>query len=394
MERTERTMLYTAPHYYRKFRCTAAACTDTCCAGWQIMIDDKSLKKYKKIPGAFGNRMKNSVDWKEGSFLQYEGRCAFLNEENLCDLYAEAGEHMLCKTCRMYPRHIEEYEGIRELSLSLSCPEAARLILGCQEPVRFLNREDEKEESYAEFDFFFFTKLMDVRETMIEILQDREEAIDFRIGKVLALAHDVQRRIKREELFEIDQLLERYQKENNREKFREKLEKIRQKTLPRYEIMSQMFESFEELEVLKADWKPYIESVRRTLFAQGEAVYLEAFAQFEQEAFRETRWQICLEQLMVYFLFTYFCGAVYDGQAYEKVKFAVVSTMLIQEMVFGKFWEDGSFPAEEELVEIAHRYAKEVEHSDTNLRRFEELFQSKESFRLLPLLSVTQRAER
>ena len=36
---------------------------------------------------------------------------------------------MFCKTCRQYPRHEEEYENVRELSLSLSCPEAARMIL-------------------------------------------------------------------------------------------------------------------------------------------------------------------------------------------------------------------------------------------------------------------------
>ena len=62
---------------------------------------------------------------------------ALFNEENLCDLYAEKGEKMLCRTCRMYPRHIEEYEGIREISLSLSCVEAAKIILGGKEPVRF-----------------------------------------------------------------------------------------------------------------------------------------------------------------------------------------------------------------------------------------------------------------
>ena len=48
MERIEGNMLYTVPHYYRKFQCTASACTDTCCAGWQIMIDDKSLRKYRE----------------------------------------------------------------------------------------------------------------------------------------------------------------------------------------------------------------------------------------------------------------------------------------------------------------------------------------------------------
>ena len=133
---------------------------------------------------------------------------------------------MLCRTCRMYPRHIEEYEGIREISLSLSCVEAAKIILGGKEPVRFLNKEDDREETYESFDFFLFTKLMDVREAMIGILQDRKESMEVRIVKVLAIAHDVQRRIRGEALFEIDQLLERYQKEKNLERFREKLDKF------------------------------------------------------------------------------------------------------------------------------------------------------------------------
>ena len=99
-------------------------------------------------------------------------------------------------------------------------------------------------------------------------------------------------------------------KEKNRERFREKLEKIRPKSRSRYEIMSQMFQVFGKLEVLKADWKPYIESVEQKLFGQGEAFYQEAFARFEREVCKEERWEIYLEQLMVYFLFTYFCGAI------------------------------------------------------------------------------------
>ena len=133
-------MLYTYPHYYRKFQCIASECEDTCCAGWEIMIDDKALEKYKKAKGPVGNRLKNSINWKEGSFLQYHHRCAFLNDENLCDLYTEMGPDSLCRTCRMYPRHVEEFEGSREYSLCLSCMEAAKIILGCEEKVQFLKR--------------------------------------------------------------------------------------------------------------------------------------------------------------------------------------------------------------------------------------------------------------
>lgn len=35
-------MLYTRPDYYKEFTCTAKQCEDTCCAGWQIVIDSAS----------------------------------------------------------------------------------------------------------------------------------------------------------------------------------------------------------------------------------------------------------------------------------------------------------------------------------------------------------------
>lgn len=40
-------MLYTRPDYYKEFTCTAEQCEDTCCAGWQIVIDSASMKKYR-----------------------------------------------------------------------------------------------------------------------------------------------------------------------------------------------------------------------------------------------------------------------------------------------------------------------------------------------------------
>ena len=102
-------MRYIKPHYYDAFKCIADQCPETCCAGWQIVIDEDSLEKYSRIENSFGNRIRNSVDWEEGIFYQYDRRCAFLNEKNLCDLQSELGEEALCDTCRRYPRHVEEY---------------------------------------------------------------------------------------------------------------------------------------------------------------------------------------------------------------------------------------------------------------------------------------------
>ena len=153
-------MRYTFPDYYREFHCTADRCEDTCCAGWQIVIDPAALKNYreivrggknrvtgKKAAPDFRKRMGKSINWRAGVFRQNdEKRCAFLGDKNLCDLYAALGEKSLCRTCSRYPRHIEEFENVREVTLSVSCPEAARLLMNKQTPASFYAVEREGEE--------------------------------------------------------------------------------------------------------------------------------------------------------------------------------------------------------------------------------------------------------
>ena len=203
-------MKFIKPNFYDAFHCTAAACSDTCCAGWQIVADEAALKKYKKVTGSFRKRLRKSINWKEGTFKQDRNkRCAILNDENLCDMYKALGEKSLCRTCKMYPRHVEEFEDVREMTLSVSCPEVARILLGKKEPVRFLTYESNKEEEYDDFDPFLYSKLVDARKVMIDILQDRSKRLALRVGLVLAIAHDLQVRIKREDIFSIDDVFEK-----------------------------------------------------------------------------------------------------------------------------------------------------------------------------------------
>ena len=167
-------MLYTIPDYYKEFACIADKCEDTCCAGWQIVIDKETLKKYTKVKGDFRKRLWTSVDWFQKSFKQdKDKRCAFLNEKNLCDLYLSQGEEGFCKTCREYPRHTEEFEGVREITLSISCPEVARILMNRMEPVRFLSEEKEGDEEFEDFDPFLYSILEDARKEMISYSSSR-----------------------------------------------------------------------------------------------------------------------------------------------------------------------------------------------------------------------------
>lgn len=381
-------MQVTIPHYYREFRCIAADCPDTCCAGWQIVIDDKTRKKYKKTKGPFGNRLHNSIDWKASSFQRYHQRCAFLNEENLCDIYTEAGPKLLCKTCRNYPRHIEEYEGLREISLSLSCPEAARIILGCKEPVRFLYGEKEsKEERYRDFDFLLFDKLLDARDVIVRLLQNRKADIRVRMAMILAFGHDLQQRIDRKRIFEADALLERYGREDAYKWFENKLKQY-EDTEQRQIIKKCMFEQIDEFEVLRRDWPDYTKAVRKKVFGINQVEYKIRDREFQQVLDNSEEFSIQMEQILVYFIFTYFCGAVYDGDGYVKVKMAVISSLWIRDMVQAYWMEHGSLPEFEELLRIVWRYSRELEHSEPNLHKIEEILGKEELFSLENFLKV------
>ena len=296
-------MLYTIPDYYKEFSCVADACEDTCCAGWQIVIDDKSKEKYKKVKGEFRRRLLHSINWKEGVFKQSKDkRCAFLNENNLCDMYTALGSKSLCKTCRLYPRHVEEFEGIREISLSLSCPEVAKILLSKKEQVKFLSFEKEGDEEYEDFDLLLHSKLADAREVMIRILQDRSLSVEMRTVLVLAIAHDMQGRINREEIFGCDEVLDKYQTDTAKEFVKAKIDEWKMNPSKNYQFAKENFKLLHELELLKEDWYVTLVETEKLLY-QNEDMYLllrDGFKMWRKEHLED--WDIICEQILVYFV--------------------------------------------------------------------------------------------
>lgn len=363
-------MYYRKPHYYEKFFCTADQCPDTCCAGWQIVIDENSLEKYSNVSGDFGIRLLNSINWREGIFEQYEKRCSFLNAENLCDIYKELGADALCDTCRLYPRHIEEFENLREFSLSLSCPVAAKMILQCQEPVRFLEEEDEKEEceeDFEDFDFLLFDCLLEVREKLFSIVQNRTIPIEKRMYCVLKIAKNLQTALDEGELFERDFMAEiELCLQEKAEDFSGNL----------YEIVQAFRKDLLRLEVLREEWKTNLKAADN-LFQKGETWYVEKRDRYKAEiknTIGQEQWDIYKEQLLMFFLYTYFCGAVYDDMIYSKGVLSVISVFWIEEITFWSWAADEGQIEEKNLLETAYRYAREIEHSDENLNLLEEIF--------------------
>lgn len=167
------------PDYYKEFRCIAGECKNSCCIGWEIDIDEGSLARFQKTEGAFGERLRANISY-DGAphfILGENERCPFLNEDNLCDMILELGEDCLCGICREHPRFYNELPGRIEAGIGMCCEEAARIILGREEKTRLeISGKAECED-----------EIIALRDEAISALQNREESIDKRCEKLLAL---------------------------------------------------------------------------------------------------------------------------------------------------------------------------------------------------------------
>ncbi len=128
--------------YAESFRCIGSACEDTCCHGWRVPVDRDTYLRYQDLPDSPLNTLiRESVErvpegensGKKPLFaiirLDSERRCPLLTSDRLCRIHLEYGEALLPHTCATYPRVIQSIGGIAETALTLSCPEAARLVL-------------------------------------------------------------------------------------------------------------------------------------------------------------------------------------------------------------------------------------------------------------------------
>lgn len=129
------------PRYVSRFRCIGADCEDTCCSGWDVTIDQKSFVAYadpsKAYPAALRGLFKNKLQIQMPPTREKYAKaindpatndCPFL-QERWCAIHRDVGEDKLSNTCFNFPRYTRDIQGSIEQSLTLSCPEAARLAL-------------------------------------------------------------------------------------------------------------------------------------------------------------------------------------------------------------------------------------------------------------------------
>ena len=175
-----------APDYYCDFRCSAGNCRHSCCIGWEIDIDSETADFYKNVPGDFGKRLKDNIDFSEegGVFRLCENeRCPFLNEKGLCDIIINLGESALGQICDDHPRFRNFYESRTEIGLGLCCEEVVKLILEKETKTEIIEIDEDEEpvSDFNEDDFF------DLRKKVFDALQNREKEIPEKISDAFGI---------------------------------------------------------------------------------------------------------------------------------------------------------------------------------------------------------------
>ena len=366
-------MRLTVPDYYDRFRCIASRCTDNCCIGWEIGIDPAALADYQSQPDAFGDRLRAAIQPGDPPFfaLTKSGRCPFLNEENLCDIYRQLGESHLCAICDQHPRFHNWFGAEKESGLGLSCEEAARLIL-FSAPPRLLCRETlEAPDPDTELNPELLAGLRAVREAAFAILAEPSLPLAHRLALLAALGQDLQHWMDAapqqaaaegctETRLVADAALALAEFYGDRTGWPGLIDRLTE-AIPEAdlsEFLVPLLELLESLPPNHAHWPERLAALRKALPHRLARPLWESPEQ-EQAAANAAH----------YMLYRYFLPAARQGDALCGPLHAITAALLIP-LLAG---EDAAEPRAA-LIRAAKDYSREIEYAPDNLRAVDEAF--------------------
>ena len=265
------------------------------------------------------------------------------------------------------------------MGISLSCPEAARIILRDSKKATFeLSENDEEVTGYNDINAKLYIELMQCRKIVLDIIQNRDIDINIRASVVLSFTKEIQDKIDENEIGDIKDIREKYSNKGFIKELLGSLEQYKNKKNDKYNNMHEYFNVFKNLKHINPNDPLGLDDAIR-YFWQSEddkEIYLsknDSFNKYYEESMYK------FEHILVYFIFRYFMKAVFDYDVSAKVKTAIVSYLMIKELSVVRFTEEGDF-TEEDIVDIAHTYSKDIEHLEENIESLAEIFETNEVF--------------
>ena len=369
-------MTYDYPSYYSQFHCIGGSCPDSCCIGWEVDIDEETYNYYKSLKGPFGDRLRAHIkeDGTDRYFPLCEGgRCPFLNRENLCDIITQLGEESLAQVCMEYPRYFLEEGDYEQIDLSLSCMELGRIFFEAPDPIEYIREEmpDADADANPIPDTALNGRLvhvLDIRDDCIAILEDRSRTLADRFLEVLHLygpgsCHNESPGMQTSP--------------NHTDCAGDQADGIRLTRLPA------LFEQMSRLEVLDSRWTDLLTEMRLQFSEYPDGSLPDVtIAEFVrqpllwQELSQCARGKLAVwfEKLGCYFCFRYITDSCFQparhtgaGITAPAIHFCAKSVCFLYLMCISRYLKSGKHFGIQDMIDLAHLYSREVEHSDENV---------------------------
>ena len=321
-------MIYIKPSFYDNFKCIASKCTDNCCIGWEIDIDEVSFDKYNKLQGALGDEIRSKITVSEDGSRCFElsenDRCPFLNDSNLCRIIINCGEDAICDICKNHPRFYEWFPGVTECGLGLSCEEVCRILLQDEKSFSLIEENDgeeivlDSEDDVIESDTYIF--LSAFRERLFDVLFSTETDFEEKLVKILSLTGN----------FCNEQI------------------KIRN--------FNNLVEAYKETEPIDEQW---------SVFIDGLGDNLQDILKIEDNFKKSTNGDMLYSKILAYIIYRHFIKAVFDESVKERVCFSVESVRFIYLCDMKTFFEKGDLTLNDRIENLKN-WSKQIEYSDEN----------------------------
>ena len=375
------------PFYYDDFKCIAGDCIDNCChAEWEISIDKKTYKKYRKLKGQWGNKINNNIgrirsnisDLRYGKIKLKDKGCSLLDEKGLCTIHANLGVGYLCNTCKVYPREITKFGEIYERNLFMSCPEVARYFVRHKENFYFNMGEEELSDLDKDYiidksyDEKLYNLLWDSRSLAMEIIQFKEIEIWKRIIFLKILTDKVQKLIDEESYENYEKVLNTFRNEITNIDVINSLDKIKFVEDVKFDFIQSIINKSSQLKRVKYSQliNDYYEMFNATDDKKENLKLL-----FEKE--REFNiflkdYENILENLLIYLIYGYFMLALYSKDLNKQVNKVVITYSMIKMLLLGRWYKNNKKLEEEDFVEVIYVFSRVIEHNRSFLNKIYE----------------------
>lgn len=297
----------------------------------------------------FGKKLRDNIDYDNLCFKLKDGKCPFLDNNNLCGIYKELGEEHIGIVCDQFPRFTEYFGNVKERGIGLACEEAAKIILTDRSNFSYSETDtDEDVFDDSEFDSSLANMLMLLRDEFMYVIEKTDYTFNQKMIIIINMAADFQNHINNNDYNSMNKLYKKIKQHDFNSCFISDFRQISFNELE--QNMTSVWYAYLELETLGDEWPDFTDKIMDFLHPENSNAsenneqesrkiqYNQAFEEYTKylnSYYAENTAE--LENILKYYIFRYLLKASYDHDLFGKIQLAAANIAILRDMEIYRF---------------------------------------------------------